>query len=105
VTPEGRVKEEVKKLLKEYGVYRFMPVQTGMGAPGLDFFCCYKGRFFAIETKTMGGRPTPRQRKTMDEIEAAGGATFLVDGGESLYALDKWLRDVDTVQRILGRTS
>jgi len=53
----------------------------------------------------MGGRPTPRQRKTMDEIEAAGGATFLVDGGESLYALDKWLRDVDTVQRILGRTS
>ena len=92
MTPEGRVKEEVKKLLKKFGIYYFMPVQTGMGKPGLDFYCCHRGRFFAIETKVLGGRPTPRQRRTMDEIEAAGGATFLVDGPDALYALAMWLR-------------
>ena len=91
MTPEGRVKEEVKKLLKKFGVYYFMPVQTGMGKPGLDFYCCLEGRFFAIETKAEGGRPTPRQRRTMDEIEAAGGAVFLIDGDAGIYALQNQL--------------
>jgi len=98
-TPESRIKEEVKKLLKEYGVYRFMPVQTGMGAPGLDFFCCHRGRFFAIETKAPGGKPTVRQEKTMEEIEDAGGATFVVAGPEDLHLLDLWLQAITPKNR------
>ena len=91
MTPEGAVKVKVRRLLDKYGVYRFAPVQTGMGKPGLDFYCCHRGWFFAIETKAEGGRPTPRQRRTMDEIEAAGGAVFLIDGDAGIYALQNQL--------------
>lgn len=82
MTPEGKVKEKVKKLLKEFGVYYHMPVQNGMGKPSLDFVCCHKGRFLAIETKTEKGKLTTRQQVTMDEMQAAG-AIVLVIRGES----------------------
>lgn len=88
MTPEGKVKEQVKKLLKEYGVYYHMPVQNGMGAPTLDFICCFRGRYLAIETKAPGGKATARQLKTMDQIRATGGAAIVVDGsGGSIEAL------------------
>lgn len=91
MTPEGKVKEEVKKLLKRFGVYYFMPVQTGMGKPGLDFYCCFKGHFFAIETKAEGNKLTPRQEATRDEIATAGGDVFVIIGDYGLAALEQWL--------------
>jgi hypothetical protein len=50
MTPEGKVKARVKRALAALPgkVYSFMPVQTGYGAPTLDFLICYRGRFFAI---------------------------------------------------------
>ena len=80
MTPEGRVKEKVKRLLKKYNAYYFMPVQTGMGSRSLDFLCCYCGRFFAIETKAEGKEPTPLQEHTIREIEKAGGFCFIIVG-------------------------
>ena len=91
VTPEGRVKDAVKKLLKEHRVYWHMPVQNGMGAPSLDFVCCVKGKYFAIETKAPGKKPTPRQENTIAEIQRAGGKVFVIDG--SLDALEIWLKE------------
>jgi hypothetical protein len=44
MTPEGRVKSDVRKLLNRYEVYYFMPVQMGYGAAGLDFHCVVKWR-------------------------------------------------------------
>lgn len=82
MTPEGRVKAKVKALLKSYGAYYHMPVQNGMGKPSLDFVCCHKGRFLAIETKTEKGKLTTRQQVTMDEMQKAG-AIVLVIRGES----------------------
>lgn len=82
MTPEGKVKEKVKKVLKEAGAYYHMPVQNGMGKPSLDFVCCHKGRFLAIETKTEKGKLTLRQQMTMDEMQKAG-AIVLVIRGES----------------------
>jgi len=82
VTPEGKVKEKVKKVLKEFGVYYHMPVTNGMGKPSLDFICCHKGRFLAIETKTEKGKLTLRQEATIDEMQKAG-AIVLVIRGES----------------------
>jgi hypothetical protein len=91
MTPEGRVKEQVKNLLKEFGVYYHMPVMNGMGAPTLDFICCCNGRYLAIETKAPGKSLTPRQAKTMGEITAAGGTAFMVDDERSLRQLRTWV--------------
>lgn len=91
VTPEGKVKEAVKKLLKERGAYYHMPVQNGMGKPSLDFVGCYKGKFFAIETKAEGKKPTLRQQATIAEMEAAGAAVFVVAGDFGMDELRWWL--------------
>lgn len=89
MTPEGKVKDKVKKLLQEFGAYYFMPVQTGFGAPTIDFLACHNGRFLGIETKAPGKKPTPRQEVTMGRINAAGGKTLVIDGDtEKLLA---WL--------------
>ena len=89
MTPEGKVKEAVKKLLSASDVYWHCPVQNGMGSPSLDFICCYKGMYFAIETKAHGKLPTVRQLDTIGKIQRAGGTTFVIDG--DLTTLENWL--------------
>ena len=92
MTPEGKVKDKVKKLLKEAGVYYHMPVQNGMGAPTLDFVGCHQGNFFAIETKAPGKKPTARQEQTIAEMRRSMAAVFVVDGTEETIApLRAWL--------------
>ena len=94
MTPEGKVKEQVKKLLREYGAYYHMPVQNGMGAPTLDFVGCYRGHYFAIEAKAPGKLPTRRQYDTMSDITWAGGQCFVVDGSaENTAKLVAWLKE------------
>lgn len=80
---EKTVKARVTKLLKEHKCYYFMPVQSGYGAASLDYLGCHAGHFFSIETKAPGKHPSPRQELTIEEIEGAGGAAFVI--GESYY--------------------
>lgn len=75
---EKYVKEQVKKLLKKYKAYYFMPVQSGFGSSCLDFIGTHKGRGYAIETKRPGKKMTPRQELVADEMRAAGTAVFLI---------------------------
>ena len=82
LTPEGKVKDRVKRLLKQYSCYQFWPVQTGYGASALDCIGCYKGFFLSVETKAPGKHLTPRQRLTRDDMEAAKGKVFVI--GESI---------------------
>lgn len=77
MTPEGRTKDAVKKMLKEHGAYYHMPVQNGMGQATLDFNGCMKGRHFSIETK-YNKKLTPRQELTKADIEKAGGKVFVI---------------------------
>jgi hypothetical protein len=91
-TPEGKVKERLKKLLKKYGVYYHMPVMNGMGAPTLDFICCYRGRYLAIETKAPGQKPTKRQQLTMQQMAAAGGFVFTVANDDDFEYLEGYLK-------------
>ena len=92
MTPEGKAKQRVKKLLNKYGVYSHMPVQNGMGAPTLDFICCYNGLYLAIETKAPGKKPTQRQLKTMTKIAKAGGVAMVVGTTEDQFkALENFL--------------
>jgi hypothetical protein len=90
-TPEGKVKNAVKKLLKAHGAYWHMPVQNGMGAPSLDFIGCHRGSYYGIETKAGDKKPTPRQEHTMNEIRQAGGLAFLVNEVSGMDDLLSWL--------------
>ena len=77
MTPEGKTKKAVKKLLDAHGAYYFMPVQNGYGAPGLDFHGSFKGRAFAVETK-FNKELTPRQEMTKIKMEKSGMKVFVV---------------------------
>ena len=90
-TPEGKVKRKVSALLSSTpGVYYFMPVPSGYGESTVDYIGCHLGRFFGIETKAPGKKPTDRQRQMLAAIERAGGKTFVVDGGTT--ELESWLK-------------
>ena len=95
-TPEGKVKARVKTLLKQRGAYWHMPVQNGMGAPALDFHVCHRGRYAGVETKAPGKKPTARQTLTANEIAAAGGAIFFIDGDEGLKELATWMEGIES---------
>ena len=93
-TPEGRVKAKVRKLLVTYdGMYIFMPVPSGYGRTTLDFLGCYRGHFFAVETKAPGKKPTLRQDVELKGVARAMGRTFVIDSVHSpvLEELRAWL--------------
>lgn len=93
MTPEGKVKAKVNRLLDRHGAYRFMPVQTGYGARTLDYLLCHRSRFLAVETKAPGKKPTRIQKLCMEKIEAAGGKVFLIDGvNGQLEELERYLK-------------
>lgn len=92
-TPEGRVKEKVKKLCRKYGAYYAMPVMMGMASNGTpDFLLCHKGYFAGVETKANRKRkPTKLQRLRLAEIAAAGGSAMVVCD-DTLSVLEQWLQ-------------
>jgi len=80
MTPERRVKNQVRKLLDKLGAYYSMPVTSGYGNSGApDFLVCIKGRFVGIECKANGNKPTPLQEKNLRDIELSGGISLVVD--------------------------
>jgi hypothetical protein len=86
-TPEGAVKDAVKKVLKARGIWFFMPMQNGFGVVGIpDFICCWKGQFLAIETKAPGkrGDTTANQDRKLQEIKDHGGWSIVVDDPRQL---------------------
>jgi hypothetical protein len=95
LTPEGIVKRKVKEILKRFDKTTFvnMPVPGGYGVSTLDFIGCNMGRFFAIETKAEGKKPTKLQQAMLDEIARKGGKVFVVAGAFSpvLQELEEWL--------------
>jgi pantoate kinase len=79
-TPEGKVKDKIKKILKSHNIYFAMPMGTGYGNAGVpDFLCCFGGRFLAIEAKAAGGKVTALQQKNLSEVERSGGMAWVVD--------------------------
>ena len=80
LTPERRVKDKVKKVLKELGAYYAMPATGGYGSSGVpDFLVCYRGRFIGLECKANGGKVTALQEKNLYDICKNGGTAFVVD--------------------------
>jgi hypothetical protein len=94
-TPEGKVKKTVSTLLKSVdGLFYTMPVPSGFGESTLDYIGCYRGKYFAVETKAPGKKPTDRQQAIISKMRAAGGAVFVIDG--DLTELKQWITEPTT---------
>lgn len=80
-TPERAVKDKVVAQLKALGAYYFYPVAGGFGgASGVpDIIACYKGRFFGLECKANGNKPTALQQLSIDKINGAGGIALVIN--------------------------
>lgn len=80
VTPEGKVKAKVKKVLKALGAYYVMPATGGYGSSGApDFLVCYNGRFVGIECKAGDNQPTALQNENLLNIRNAGGWGLVIN--------------------------
>lgn len=94
-TPEGRVKDAVKKRLEHYGVLPFtkaadlpgvhagvywMPVQGTFAVQGVhDFVGCWHGQFFSIETKAPDNPQDATEPQKAFQVGTirAGGISFV----------------------------
>ena len=93
-TPEGKVKDKIKKILKAHNIYYAMPHGAGFGNAGVpDFLCCVKGKFVAIEAKAHdNSKITALQLKQLQDIEASGGDTFVIHSA-NLHLFELWFKE------------
>lgn len=95
MTPEGKIKASINRVLDKYkDAYIFMPVPSGYGPSSLDYLICFHGQFIGIEAKAPGKKPSPRQRFVIGVIERAGGRVLVVDGKQGLEELELILSEV-----------
>lgn len=79
MTPEAKVKKDIRKILDANGVYYAMPIGSGFGNSGVpDFLCCVHGWFVAIEAKAGKGKTTALQEANMENIRKSAGVTLVV---------------------------
>lgn len=89
---EKDVKKALKAHLKSIGAYQYWPVPMGRGSTSVDVFFCYRGRFFAVETKRSDvSTPTDRQGQVLRDVAAAGGGECL-ENDPALPAVRAMLR-------------
>ncbi len=89
MTPEGKVKKQVKKILDDLGAYHFSPMTAGFGRSGVpDIIACYKGKFIGIECKSGDNKPTLLQLRNIDDIKRNQGLAIVINEAniESLLA-------------------
>lgn len=89
MTPEAKVKKQVKQLLRDFGVlpdeggkngWYFMPVAGRFGRRGVaDFICNVQGHFVAIETKANGGTETDLQKMVAKAVNRTKGYSVCID--------------------------
>lgn len=92
MTPEGRVKAELVKVLKEFGVWYYMPVPSPMGRAGIPDFMGilpWDGRALGVEAKAPGKEKTAtaNQKRFCEEINNAGGVAIITSDPKELRVL------------------
>src|SRR5271157_2127482 len=90
MTPEGKVKADIKKYFKTAGIVAFWPVPTGMGRRDVDCLACIAGHFWAIEVKRPGAGATIAQFARLCEWRAGGARAVVVD---SLDLLKRYIAE------------
>lgn len=106
MTPENIVKKKIKDLLAAYDIqpaakagtfskaegWYYSAVQGPMSVRGIpDFIGHYRGKFFAVEAKAPGKKPTGFQALQIHSINVSGGAVFVVSNDKSLGVFSDWL--------------
>lgn len=108
MTPEGAVKRDIRKWLLAHGLmsagaqivppanngWFFAPQNNGLGVSGIpDVVGCIgpNARFFAIEAKAKGGKPTANQLMRHAEIRAVNGIVILAYSVADLEPLKEYL--------------
>jgi len=96
-TPEGKVKDAIKRVLRARGTWFYMPVQNGLGVHGIpDFVCCHPvlitedmvgktlGAFVGIEAKAVGKErnTSAHQKMVIAQINEHGGLAFVTSDAE-----------------------
>jgi hypothetical protein len=86
-TPEGIVKQDIKRGLDSIGAHYYAPVVVGYGKRTVDFpGVCYRGRFIAIEAKREeGGHLTTIQRRYLDSVMKAGGIAIVARNWDEVW--------------------
>lgn len=82
MTPEGRVKADIKRLLKGRRIWHYSPVSNGMGVHGIpDFVCCWNGSWLGVEAKAPGklANVSRVQNYQFELIRKSGGTVLVVD--------------------------
>ena len=80
MTPEAKVKAQIKKVLDTTHAYWFMPVTGGFGKAGVaDFAVCINGHYVAIEAKAGKGKTTALQDREAARVQAAGGTALVIN--------------------------
>ena len=95
MTPEGKVKKNIKDVLNMRGIVYCMPATYGLGCSGVsDFIACYKGQFLSIEAKSGKGTTTALQDKWLERVKTAGGKAIVVNG-DNLEELKDMLIEIE----------
>jgi Holliday junction resolvase len=80
MTPEAKVKKQIRKILDTTRTYYAMPIGTGYGSSGVpDFLACHDGHFVGIEAKAGKGKTTALQEDNLQRIRDSGGSTLVIN--------------------------
>lgn len=86
-TPEGKVKDAIKKWLKQKDIYFFCPIGGAYAVHGVpDIVACAQGRFIGIECKAPGKErnTTKSQDAHIARIRESGGSAFVASSLEDV---------------------
>ena len=80
LTPEAKVKQDIKKLLASRGALYCMPATGGFGKSGVsDFLVCYKGKFISVEAKAGDNGPSALQLNWLASVAKHGGYAAVIN--------------------------
>jgi hypothetical protein len=80
MTPEGRIKQKVDRMLARSGCWWFSPQAGPFGRAGVpDRIACVNGHLVGIECKADATKkPTRLQIATIEKMRASGASVFVV---------------------------
>lgn len=101
MTEEGAIQKAVFESLRKRGVPGVVAWhcpngpearrKAGYLAGVHDVNALHKGKFYTVELKVIGGRPSEDQLKYRDDINNAGGYSVIAEGlDEALAILEAW---------------
>ena len=95
-TPEGKVKDLVKKWLKFHNIWNksIIPSNFGTSSGFPDILCLHKGLMIGLEIKAVGkgDNLTVRQQQALDDINHNGGLAMVISCQNDLDNLELELR-------------